>query len=343
MPGMKGFSPLGECLSLRCSTHFIRLKRHPMSDPGKRSERGPFLYIILVLLLLLINGVLFYRTAIIKKEAEELGAQKKEAELMVEAMNQEVNDYLLRLENYRTDNATLVGVRDSLRTVILEKQKEIQKTLHQKNFSERRLSDTKTLLESAKAEIDGLMDEKNTYVAALDSMATALNVLQLEYDDLSDRYGRVQTEAERTAANLEDLDDRASTLVATTLTAEGIRERSSGKEKLINRAKRVEQLKICFNLGTNRVLEPGSEQVIYLKIIGPDGVTLSTGENVFLDRDNGEESIYTHRYTFPFNNNAEQLYCTYYDQPGVPFAEGAYQAMLFHRGRLIGQYSFELK
>ncbi len=314
-----------------------------MSDSGKRSERGPFLYIILVLLLLLINGVLFYRTAIIRKEAEELGAQKREAELLVESMNEEVNDYLLRLENYRTDNETLVDVRDSLRTVILEKQKEIQKTLHQKNFSERRLGETRALLESAKTEIDGLMDEKNTYVVALDSMATALNVLQLEYDDLSDRYGRVRDQADRASSELEDLDDRASTLVATYLNAEGIRERSSGKEKIINRAKRVEQLKVCFNLGTNRVLEEGSQQVMYLKIIGPDGLTLSTGENVFTDRENGEESIYTHRYTFPFNNNPEQLYCTYYEQPGKAFAEGAYQALLYHRGRQIGQYSFELK
>lgn len=320
-----------------------RPKPSPMSDTGKRSERGPFFYIIIVLILLLMNGVLFYRTNIIKRQAEDLGAQKKEAEMMVEAMNEEVNDYLLRLETYRTDNSTLVGVRDSLRTVILEKQKEIQKSLHLKNITDRKLKENQALLESARMDIDGLMDEKNTYVASLDSLATALNVLQLEYDDLSDRYGRVRTEADRTAADLEELDDRASTLLATYLSADGVRERGAGKEKTINRAKRVEQLKVCFNLGANRVLDPGSEQVIYLKIIGPDGVTLSTGENVFLDRENGEESIYTHRYTFPYNNKPEQLYCTYYEQPGQEFAEGAYQALLYHRGRLIGEYSFALK
>ncbi len=314
-----------------------------MSDAGQRKDRGPFLYIILVLLLLLINGVLFFSTFQTKKNAEELGRQKAEAENLIRSMNDEVNDYLLRLETYKTDNETLVGIRDSLRTVILGKQKEIQKALHEQNFTLRKLDETKALLAQAEGQIDDLVDDKNGYVVQLDSLARALDVLQLEYDDLSDRYGAAVERAEAQAEELEDLGDRASTLSATYFSGEGVRERGSGKEKTINRAKRTEQLKICFRIGRNRVVAEGAEQVLHLKIVGPDGVTLADGENVFTDRENGEESIYTHRYTFDFVNNPEQTYCTYYEQPGREFAEGVYTARLYHRGRQIGETSFELK
>ena len=305
-----------------------------MSENAARNDRGPFLYIILVLLLLLINGVLFYSTFQTKKNAEELGRQKNEAENMIRAMNDEINDYLLRLETYKTDNETLVDIRDSLRSVVLTKQKDIQKALHEQNFTMRSLTNTKTLLNSARSEIDDLVDDKNEYVVQLDSVAKALNILRLEYDDLSDRYGVVERQAEEQRTELQRVTDLGTVLQAVSVEALGVRDRKNGNEKSQNRAKRVEQIKLCFDLVENRLVAEG-KQTLYLKIIGPEGLTLSTGENVFMDRESGEESIYTYRFTFDYQNNPSQRFCTYYEQP-AEFLEGTYRAELFHKGYRIG-------
>lgn len=299
------------------------------------------MYIILVLLLLLINGGLFYSTFQNKEKNNKLNEQKEEANRMIQDLNAEVNDYLLRLETYRTDNEELIGIRDSLKQVVLSKQKEIQKALHEKNFSAAKLSEIQAMLNDAQMQINALKSDKNRYIAQLDSTSNALELLQYNYDTLSQRYTLTAGESRTMRSQRDSIASIGSILQAINISGTGIRGLKSGNETEAPRAKRAEQLKICFDLLENRLIGKGS-QTLYLKITGPGGLTLAQGENVFINRENGEESMYSNRFTFDFQNDPTQRFCTYWEQPSE-FLTGMYKAEIYHKGYLIGETEFELK
>ncbi len=307
----------------------------------KKKDRGPFMYVILVLMLLLINGGLFYSTFQNKEKNNRLSEQKDQADRMIQELNAEVNDYLLRLETYRSDNEELTFIRDSLRQVVLGKQKEIQKALHEKNFTVGKLAEIQTALSDARLQIESLKIDKTRYIAQLDSVSTAFNQLQNDYLELENRYTETTVQS-RTLLNQRDsIAQLGSVLQAVNLSGSGIRGRKSGAETDVNRAKRVEQLKICFDLLENRLLGQGN-QTLYLKIVGPGGLTLAQGENVFVNRENGQESMYSNRFTFEFRNDPSERFCTYWEQ-NAEFASGNYKAEIYHKGYLIGSTDFELK
>jgi len=307
----------------------------------KKKDRGPFMYIILVLLLLLINGGLFYSTFQNKEKNNKLTEQKEEADRMIQELNAEVNDYLLRLETYRTDNEDLMGIRDSLKQVVLSKQKEIQKALHDKNFSASKLAEIQKMLDGARIQIDALKVDKNRFIARLDSVSSAMDELLYNYDTLNQRYTQTAEESKTMRTQRDSIATLGSILQAVNAVGTGVRGRKSGEESETDRAKRAEQLKICFDLLESRLVGKGS-QTLYLKIIGPGGLTLAQGENVFINRENGEESMYTNRFTFDFLNDPSQRFCTYWEQ-AAEFASGRYKAEVYHKGYLIGTADFELK
>ncbi len=315
-----------------------------MTEPikeEKKKDRGPFMYIILVLLLLLINGGLFYSTFQNKEKNNKLTEQKEEADRMIQDLNAEVNDYLLRLETYRTDNEDLIGIRDSLKQVVLGKQKEIQKALHDKNFTTAKLDEIKAMLKDAQLQIDALKADKNRYIARLDSVSNKLEELQFNYDTLNQRYSQTAAQSKSFKSERDSIASLGSILQAVNVTGIGIRGKKSGEETDAPRAKRAEAIKVCFDLLENRLLEKGS-QTLYLKIVGPGGLTLAQGENVFINRENGQESMYSNRFTFEFLNDPAQRFCTYWEQ-SAEFTPGKYKAEIFHKGYQIGTADFELK
>src|SRR5690606_26253589 len=89
---------------------------------------------------------------------------------------------------------------------------------------------------------------------------------------------------------LEDKVSVASTLNASGITITPINEKSSGKEKVTSKAKKVNELVISFDV-SNRIAQTGSTE-IYVSIIGPDGLPVNVdalGSGVFTTREEGEK------------------------------------------------------
>jgi hypothetical protein len=310
-------------------------------EEEKKRDRGPFMYVILVLMLLLINGGLFYSTFQNKEKNNQLTLKKEEADRMIQELNAEVNDYLLRLESYRSDNEELTAIRDSLKQVVLTKQKEIQKALHEKNFTTQRLNELQKLLGDAQREIQGLKEDKNRYLTQLDSVSNVLEELQFSYQSLEEQFNTATLQSQNLRSERDSIAQLGSVLQAVNISGTGVRGRKSGEESETPKAKRAEQLKICFDLLENRLLGSG-QQTLYLKITGPGGLTLASSDNVFINRENGQESMYSNRFTFEFQNDPSQRFCTYWEQ-STEFTSGTYKAELFHKGYSIGSADFELK
>ncbi len=85
-----------------------------------------------------------------------------------------------------------------------------------------------------------------------------------------DSVKKIYDSANQVIKQKEDVIDVGSTLHASNFNIVGIKEKSGGKEKITTTAKRVDKLRISFDIDENRITQSGSKD-IYVAITSPDG------------------------------------------------------------------------
>ena len=125
----------------------------------------------------------------------------------------------------------------------------------------------------------------------------------------------------------------------------GMAVRGSGdKERVTDKAKRAEKIKVCFTLGENPLLSAGAKN-IYIRISRPDKLILTRGKgDDYSFSYKGEILQYTMRETVNYQNQAIDL-CTYWINRSTKesLPEGMYVVSVYADDFEIGQTSFELK
>lgn len=130
---------------------------------------------------------------------------------------------------------------------------------------------------------------------------------------------------------------RAENLEVNAISAKG-KEREGGKYK----AKRIDKLRVSFNLGENAVAKQ-NEKDIYLRVLDPDGAVLSdmaTGSGSFVY--GGKEIIFSSRQNIHFSNSKQKV-DIFYGRGGVTMKDGKYVIELYSEGFKIGQGDFTVK
>jgi hypothetical protein len=120
---------------------------------------------------------------------------------------------------------------------------------------------------------------------------------------------------------------------------------SRGKEKDDNddefRARRVDKIKVSFNLGNNEVAAKETKEIL-MRLIEPDGsalYNLSTGSGTFML--NGEETFYTAKRDIVFDNSQQAVSFVY--SKGADYKRGLHTIELYADGHQIGKTTFTLK
>jgi len=122
----------------------------------------------------------------------------------------------------------------------------------------------------------------------------------------------------------------------------GLQVRNSGKEVETDKARRIDKLRVSFDLDPNEWAETGEKEV-YVAIFKPDG---SLGK--FKDADSGELetwSLGTIRYSdkIKFNYTTGTKKNISFDWEDYEFPKGNYRIDIYQNGFKIGQKSLELK
>jgi hypothetical protein len=141
----------------------------------------------------------------------------------------------------------------------------------------------------------------------------------------------------------EDLIDVGSTLHASNFSIAGIMERSKGKEKVTTTAKRVDKLRISFDLLENMIAQPGNKE-IYVVITAPDGSPVAVealGSGKFNTRE-GQEVIYTQKLDVNYVQNKRQTISFDWKQ-NKDFATGNYKIEVYNNGFKVGEALKPLK
>ncbi len=310
---------------------------------GKRNS-GLGIFIILILLLLGLNAWLFYNAYQNKKEKRATELRIEEVDSLNTQLQTQYADLMEELEAQRGESAQKDSLITALQSELTDQKAEIEELLKSKNYISSQNKKSDQMLNEAKARIALLENERDIYIAKLDSVSTAYNSLVENYEQLEIQYSGEVKQVESLAREKDSVVGIGSTILANNITVTGVRSKGKGKEVDDQNAKKTERLKICFDLLKNK-LSAGKQQTIYVKVIDPNGITLFdsvTGSGQFDNKENSEDSRYTIAVTMDYTGEELQSYCVYWSQSSE-FIPGEYQVSLYHNGYSVGSTAFTLK
>jgi len=138
--------------------------------------------------------------------------------------------------------------------------------------------------------------------------------------------------------NLAKTVEKGSKLTIMNLRTQAIKVRSSGKQIETEKARRADQLKVCFALAANSIAKSG-EKKYYIQIIDSKNNVLGEKRT----ENFGDMSLtYSFTTTVAYNNEAVDV-CEFLDGKGVDFEKGTYYVNIFDKAELVSKTSFSLK
>lgn len=245
---------------------------------------------------------------------------------------------LARLDSMKTVNTAMDSKLTASSSEIAKMKTEIRSILNKKNASAAELSRAKNLI----AELNGKITDLETQVAQLtqqnDSLKQNIVVLTSDKETLTRNLDSTNVIKQ----TLEKKVDVASTLNADNISITPVKVKHNGKEKISTVAKRVDKLKVSFDVN-NRIIQSGMTDV-YIVVTGPDGksITNTTGDSsTFNTRDEGAKSFTA---KLPVDlETAKTKNVEFAFAPGSHFQQGSYKIQIYQNGFLIGEKIRELK
>lgn len=266
-----------------------------------------------------------------------------------------LNNLLAEKENQRVE---LHAELDSLlihHEIVKEEYGELSDTLALKdsiilaNADEIRiLLNTKWEYYKVKKKLRSLQKISQGYVRQMDSLYRVNKALAEENIIIRRDLNTERREKEaiiKDKAVLTEKVEMASVLYTYNMSANGIRSKSGGgKEKITDKAKKVDKIKVCFTLGKNEIIPPG-EIEIYIRIAKPDEEVLTkdkTHEYTFEYQ--GESIQYSILKTINYENIPIDLCLYWYNRyKSLPMMVGIYHVDIFNDGKNIGHTTFQLR
>lgn len=327
-------------------------------EPKKKSNR--LIIIILALLLLLLVPIGFYlgmNTG--ANQVEKAYEKENEQDLNVKQV-QEKSDSLFRalqgeLEFYKNQADSLYP-EVSAREEELEKQYiKIQNLIRQtkQGSGDEELYEVK--MKELRTELNRLRKFVDDQTLDLAELRRANAKLAEEREEFKELYKEEQADKNRLeedynvlSAQTDELAakvDLASVLKVANVNAIGAKLTPKGTDKEVNRAKKVEFIKVCFNVVRNEVVRPGINKM-YLRIIDPTGwpiVVESRGSAKIANVNTGKEEYFTTMKSFNYNPSFSDMCLTWSQVPSKPFESGVYHIELYNKGHKIGKTTLALR
>lgn len=252
-------------------------------------------------------------------------------------LQKELEDATRLYDMIKTSSANMMQYKDSIINKrdreIVAKRNRIQELLSKVNATEQDLAQAKGLIASLNDDITG-------YKSQVEKLKGENQVLTMEKNTVIRQRDKVQKDFDSATSVIkqkEDVIDVATTLHASNFSILGIDETRSGKEKKTTTAKRVDKLRISFDIDENRVAQSGPKNV-YICITAPNGRPLAadgTGSGKFSTRE-GEQKFFTQKIDFNYTQGQRQTLSIDWKQ-NTNFEKGEYKIEVYHNGFKIGQ------
>ncbi|MGV3585647.1 MAG: hypothetical protein ACO1OF_01490 [Adhaeribacter sp.] len=310
------------------------------SNPERDNNRK-LLVVGLIVVLLTINGILFYmqhqKTQKVEEQEEVIRVKNSELENQIKVYEALKADFERQSEELQAMGLS----NDSLEAKITQINADLIKLqgFRKTSFS---LADQRKYRDRA-ANLENQLKKKDQEIAKLKEDNEVLfgenTTLKTTQTQLTDTISTLKT-------NNQELTEKVA--LASRLEAQNIQVNiinNRGKEKDDNadefKAKRVDKIRISFNLGKNEVAAKETKEIL-MRLIEPDGsalYNLSTGSGTFML--NGEETFYTAKRDIVFDNSQQAVSFVY--SKGAEYKRGLHTIEIYADGYQIGKSTFTLK
>ena len=303
----------------------------PPSRP--RSDWRTFLSIILVIALLGTWAYIIWDKSNQKEAKIQTDKQYVAVVTQKDTLQSLLDDATMRYDNLKTTNAKKDSTITTKDREIAAKKAQIQTILSDKNA-------TAAQLKQAKAMIASLNTDIEDYKTQIESLKGQNVVLTKEKEAVTQERDKVKQDFDSAAKVIkqkEDVIDVGSTLHAANFNILGIQEKKGGKEKETTKAKKVDKVRISFDLDENMIATSGDKD-LYILVTAPDGKPVAVealGSGTFKTRE-GEEKTYTQKITVNYTQGQKQRVNFDWKQ-NSPYETGDYKIEVYNNGFKIGE------
>jgi len=315
-----------------------------MNEEKRSDNRGRWLYLVLIFLLVGMNGWLFYNAFQNKEDRLRSAQQIEEARILYSQLEVQFNESKRELLDQKGDFSTKDSLISALEGELDARRNEITTLLKTCNFFNGGVTNNQKKLDEVKEEIVSLEVDCSTYKAQLDELNAEFLALQEDFEDLTILYEKEVRRSEELTFDRDSILDIGGFILAKDITITGVRKKGNGNDSEGQNAKHTDRLKICFDLLPNK-LSAGKEQTFFVKIIGPNGKTLFNTENgsgEFNNKEKREDNLFSKSVSLKYDGGDVESHCVYWEQE-EEFKAGSYTVKVFHNGYMSSRSTFTLK
>lgn len=305
------------------------------SNPSPAPRRNnTWIYATIIALLLGTNVYLFLNKNKLSDQNQQLALQSARSDSSANSINTEYQAALARLDDLVSKNAQMDSMINDRNGEVAKLKGQIEKILGKEKKTEADYREAQKLI----AQLNGKVRTYEERIAQLEG----------ENKDLTDKNTVLTHERDSTVTENTGLQQKVK--LGAVLHASNIRmvpidlRRGGKKQRETEKARRVDLMRIYFDIDENRIAESGSKEV-FLRIMGPDGKLLSNaayGSGVTTGS-NGESINYTLVKQVSLTQNEPVKDVTIDWQQDSEFAKGAYAIEIFNEGYKIGGGSVTLR
>ena len=303
-----------------------------------KKDNQKLFYILLTAALIGSWGYIFYDQSQAKKLQNELQAKISTADSAKNALQKEYDATLVRLDELTVMNSSLDSLVKTKDGELVSMKGRIQSILKKQNKTQADLNEAKKLIEELNGKITG-------YVAEIEKLKGEKLQLENEKQELITEKATLQKEYDQTKQEKQETEeklDQASTLFASNIKIIALDVRSNGKEVEKSKAKKVDKLKLTFDVYSRA----GSESVkdLYIIIKDPSGKTVNIDEmssGKFNVREAGELD-FTKKVAVNFKPDRFSPVSMEW-KPSTRLTGGTYKVDIYNNGFKIGEETIVLK
>jgi hypothetical protein len=287
--------------------------------PEKKRKTPVFLIVLIVILsaVIVFLGFTYYD---LKKQSEY---EKTELERQKGNLETELHNIYNQYDSLKSDN-------DTMNLKLLAQQQHIEKLLKIN-------ANNVYKIQMYEKELKTIREVLKSYIYQIDSLNQANIALRTENIEVRQRLKQTEIEKQELTTQkdaLTQMVEKASVLSAKNIVITPLNKRS--KENV--RSDKVDKLRTCFTIRENAVMPPGNK-TIYLRIVRPDEVVLSSGVNLFELQ--GEQMVFSASREVQYENSDIDM-CIFWTNDGQ-LIPGNYQVHIYAEGNEIGSTTFALK
>lgn len=299
----------------------------PIQEPSQRRRNNTWIYAVIIALLLATNVYLFLQKDKNQQKLLETKQLLQQADTSMATLQDDYNASLARLDDLTGKNAQLDKLLKQKDSELSKTKTRIQEILSKNNATQKEIAEARGLIRKLNSRIGGYEQQ----IAQLKKQNVALTV---------ERDSVVVTNTD-----LQQKVDLAKVLHASNIRLRGINLTNGGrKEKETEKAKRMDLLRIIFDIDENRIAESGSKE-LNICIINPNGELLSNaalGSGSFKTSD-GQSKYYSVSKSVALQTEQPVKDVNVDWQQSAQYSKGIYTVEIYHQGYLIGKGSVSLR